>query len=127
MPVTVPPLTARRRLAVLATVCLAVFAIDLDTTIINVALPSLTRQLGAGTSTLQWVVDGYSLAFAALVLTGGSIGDRFGRRPVLIVGLVGFAVASAAGGVSHSASALIGIRFVMGAFAALIYPTTLSI
>ena len=53
-----PPLTSRRRLAVLATVCLAVFAINLDTTIVNVALPSLSRQLGAGTSTLQWVVDG---------------------------------------------------------------------
>ena len=73
----------RRRLAVLATACLAVFAIDLDTTIVNVALPSLSRQLGAGTSTLQWVVDGYSLAFAALVLAGGSLGDRYGRRPVL--------------------------------------------
>jgi len=86
-----PPLTSRRRAVVLATVCLAVFAIDLDTTIINVALPSLSRQLSAGTSTRQWVVDGYSLAFAALVLTGGSIGDRFGRRPVLLLGLVGLA------------------------------------
>ena len=60
-----PPLTSRRRAAVLATVCLAVFAINLDTTIVNVALPALSRQLSAGTSTLQWVVDGYSLAFAA--------------------------------------------------------------
>jgi EmrB/QacA subfamily drug resistance transporter len=112
---------------VLLTVCLAVFAINLDTTIVNVALPSLTRQLGAGTSTLQWVVDGYSLAFAALVLTGGSIGDRFGRRPVLLVGLGGFAIASALGGVLHSSAGLVAVRFVMGAFAALIYPTTLSI
>ena len=87
-------MSRRRRNAVLATVCVAVFAINLDTTIVNVALPTLTRQLGAGTSTLQWVVDGYSLAFAALVLTGGSIGDRFGRRPVLLVGLVGFAIAA---------------------------------
>jgi EmrB/QacA subfamily drug resistance transporter len=122
-----PPLTSRRRAAVLATVCLAVLAINLDTTIVNVALPSLSRQLSAGTSTLQWVVDGYSLAFAALVLTGGSIGDRFGRRPVLLLGLVGFAVASALGGVFHSAAVLVLLRFVMGAFAALIYPTTLSI
>jgi EmrB/QacA subfamily drug resistance transporter len=111
----------------MATVCVAVFAINLDTTIVNVALPSLSRQLGAGTSTLQWVVDGYSLAFAALVLTGGSIGDRFGRRPVLLAGLLGFAAASALGGVSHSAAVLVLLRFVMGAFAALIYPTTLSI
>jgi len=122
-----PPLTSRRRAAVLATVCLAVFAINLDTTIVNVALPTLSRQLGAGTSTLQWVVDGYSLAFAALVLTGGSVGDRIGRRPVLIAGLLGFAAASALGGTFHSAAVLVILRFVMGAFAALIYPTTLSI
>jgi EmrB/QacA subfamily drug resistance transporter len=119
--------SAPRRAAVLATVCLAVFAINLDTTIVNVALPSLTRQLGAGTSTLQWIVDGYSLAFAALVLTGGSIGDRFGRRPVLLAGLIGFAAASALGGAIHSSAGLVAIRFVMGTFAALIYPTTLSI
>jgi EmrB/QacA subfamily drug resistance transporter len=122
-----PALTSRRRAAVLASVCLAVFAINLDTTIVNVALPSLSRQLGAGTSTLQWIVDGYSLAFAALVLTGGSIGDRWGRRPVLLIGLLGFAVSSALGGVFHEATALVVIRFVMGTFAALIYPTTLSI
>jgi EmrB/QacA subfamily drug resistance transporter len=120
-------LTSGRRAAVLATVCLAVFAINLDVTIVNVALPSMGRQLGAGTSTLQWVVDGYSLAFATLVLTGGSIGDRLGRRPVLVAGLLGFAAASALGGVFHTAALLIALRFVMGAFAALIYPTTLSI
>jgi EmrB/QacA subfamily drug resistance transporter len=120
-------MSPRRRAAVLASVCLAVFAINLDTTIVNVALPSLSRQLGAGTSTLQWIVDGYSLAFAALVLTGGSIGDRFGRRPVLLLGLLGFAVSSALGGVFHDSGALVAIRFVMGSFAALIYPTTLSI
>jgi EmrB/QacA subfamily drug resistance transporter len=120
-------LTARRRVAVLATACLAVFAIDLDTTIVNVALPTLSRQLGAGTSTLQWVVDGYSLAFAALVLTGGSLGDRYGRRPVLLTGLLGFAAASAAAGVVHHAGALVVLRFVMGVFDALVYPTTLSV
>jgi EmrB/QacA subfamily drug resistance transporter len=113
--------------AVLATACLAVFAIDLDTTIVNVALPALSRQLGAGTSTLQWVVDGYSLAFAALVLTGGSLGDRYGRRPALLTGLLGFAAASAAAGVVHHAGALVVLRFVMGVFDALVYPTTLSV
>jgi EmrB/QacA subfamily drug resistance transporter len=122
-----PDLTPGRRAAVLATVCLAVFAINLDVTIVNVALPSMSRQLGAGTSTLQWVVDGYSLAFAALVLTGGTVGDRMGRRPVLVGGLLGFAVTSALGGVFHTAAVLIVLRFVMGAFAAFIYPTTLSI
>jgi len=122
-----PILSARRRAAVLATVCLAVFAINLDTTIINVALPSMTRQLGATTRDLQWVVDAYNLAFAALVLAAGSLGDRFGRRPALLTGLVGFALASGLGAACSSASALIAVRFVMGAFAALIFPTTLSI
>lgn len=122
-----PPMSSRRRLTVLATVCLAVFAINLDTTIVNVALPDLARQLGATTRDLQWIVDGYNLAFAALVLTAGSIGDRFGRRPVLLVGLLGFAAASGAGALCDSAGALVVVRFVMGVFAALIFPTTLSI
>jgi MFS family permease len=75
-----------RRSLILAAVCLAAFAINVDTTIVNVALPSLTRQLGAGTRELQWIVDGYNLALAALVLSAGSLGDRFGRRPALITG-----------------------------------------
>jgi EmrB/QacA subfamily drug resistance transporter len=122
-----PTLTPRRRTAVLITVCLAVLAINLDTTIVNVALPSLSRQLHAGTATMQWVVDGYALAFAALVLAGGSIGDRLGRRPMLLAGLAGFAAASVGAGLSSTAGELIVWRFVMGAFAAAIYPTTLSI
>jgi EmrB/QacA subfamily drug resistance transporter len=113
--------------AVLATVCAAVLAINLDTTIVNVALPSISRELSAGTRQLQWVVDGYNLAFAGLVLAAGSLSDRFGRRPALITGLVGFAAASAAGALVSSAGALVTARFVMGAFAALIFPTTLSI
>ena len=74
---------------VLATVCAAVLAINLDTTIVNVALPSISRELSAGTRQLQWVVDGYNLAFAGLVLAAGSLSDRFGRRPALITGLLG--------------------------------------
>src|SRR3954447_10929784 len=112
---------------VLATVCAAVLAINLDTTIVNVALPSISRELSAGTRQLQWVVDAYNLAFAGLVLAAGSLSDRFGRRPALIVGLVGFAAASAVGALVTSAGALVGARFAMGAFAALIFPTTLSI
>lgn len=120
-------LTSRRRLLVLATVCLAAFAINLDTTIVNVALPDLGRQLHATTRDLQWIVDGYNLAFAALVLTAGSLGDRFGRRPALLVGLAGFAVSSGVGAAMTSPSALVAIRFVMGVSAAVIFPTTLSI
>jgi EmrB/QacA subfamily drug resistance transporter len=118
---------APRKGLVLATVCAAVLAINLDTTIVNVALPSISRELSAGTRQLQWVVDGYNLAFAGLVLAAGSLSDRFGRRPALIAGLVGFAAASAVGALVTSAGALVLARFVMGAFAALIFPTTLSI
>src|SRR4249919_2255703 len=113
--------------AILATVCAAVLAINLDTTIVNVALPSISRELSASTRQLQWVVDAYNLAFAGLVLAAGSLSDRFGRRPALIVGLIGFAAASAAGALATSADALVAARFLMGAFAALIFPTTLSI
>jgi EmrB/QacA subfamily drug resistance transporter len=116
-----------RKAAVLATVCAAVLAINLDTTIVNVALPSISRELSAGTRQLQWVVDGYNLAFAGLVLAAGSLSDRFGRRPALIAGLLGFAAASATGALVTSAGALVVSRFAMGSFAALIFPTTLSI
>src|SRR3954463_11222791 len=112
---------------ILATVCAAVLAINLDTTIVNVALPSISRELDAGTRQLQWVVDAYNLAFAGLVLAAGSLSDRFGRRPALITGLLGFAAASAAGALVTSAGALVVARFAMGTFAALIFPTTLSI
>ncbi|GHH58956.1 MFS transporter [Kitasatospora indigofera] len=122
-----PALTPRRRLLVLATVCLAAFAINLDTTIVNVALPELSRELDATTRELQWVVDGYNLAFAALVLTAGSLGDRFGRRPALLWGLGGFAATSALGSVAGSPGGLVAVRFAMGACAATIFPTTLSI
>src|SRR5690348_813185 len=127
LPVSTSRFPKRSRGLLLATVCLAAFAINLDTTIVNVALPDLARQLGASTRDLQWIVDGYNLAFAALVLTAGSLGDRFGRRPALLVGLVGFAAASGIGAAVGSPGALVAVRFVMGAFAALIFPTTLSI
>src|SRR4051795_3873609 len=85
------------KLGILFTVCAAVLAINLDTTIVNVALPTISEKLDAGTRSLQWIVDGYNLAFAGLVLAMGSLSDRFGRRPALITGLLGFAAASAAG------------------------------
>jgi EmrB/QacA subfamily drug resistance transporter len=119
--------SASRRGLILTAVCLAAFAINVDTTIVNVALPSLTRQLGAGTRDLQWIVDGYNLAFAALVLSAGSLGDRFGRRPMLLIGLLGFAASSTAAALCVTPGELIAARFVMGAFAALIFPTTLAV
>jgi MFS family permease len=87
----------RAKLPILLTVCAAVLAINLDTTIVNVALPSISDDLDTGTRGLQWIVDGYNLAFAALVLAAGSLSDRYGRRPALILGLLAFAAASAVG------------------------------
>ncbi|MBL7502561.1 MFS transporter [Frankia nepalensis] len=118
---------ASNRYAVLTVACLATFAINLDTNIVNVALPSLSRELGASTRDLQWVVDAYNLAFAALVLGAGSLGDRFGRRPALIAGLLGFAITSGLGALCTTSGQLTAARTAMGVFAALIFPTTLSI
>lgn len=112
---------------ILATVCLAALTINLDTTIVNVALPSLATELEAGTRDLLWIVDGYNLAFAALVLAMGALSDRFGRRPALLLGLGGFAVASGAAALVETSGALIALRFAMGVCAAVIFPTTLSI
>ena len=107
--------------------CLAAFTINLDTTIVNVALPSLVRELGATTSELQWVVDAYLLSFAALVLAGGSLGDRFGRKGALLSGFALFGTASAVGGLVDTPTALAVVRALMGVGAALIFPATLSI
>ena len=120
-------MTSGRKAGILVAVYVATLAINLDVTIVNVALPSIARQLGAGTQGLQWVVDGYNLAFTALVLAAGSLSDRYGRRPALVLGLLGFAAASVAGALAGGTGALIVARFAMGAFAALIFPTTLSI
>ena len=117
----------KRKAGILVAVYAAVLAINLDTTIVNVALPSIARELGSGTRDLQWVVDGYNLAFAAFVLAAGSLSDRYGRRPALLVGLVGFAGASIVGGLVTTDTALIAARVVMGVFAALIFPATLSV
>ncbi|MDQ6839295.1 MAG: MFS transporter, partial [Actinomycetota bacterium] len=122
-----PTSRVRHPVLVLVVVLVAAFAINLDTTIVNVALPALNRQLGAGTSSMQWIVDGYNLAFAALVLAGGTIADRYGRRRTLVAGLGLFALASVIAAVCSTANELIAVRFFMGAAAALIYPTTLSI
>src|SRR4051812_46117962 len=78
----------------LAVLCLSLLTISIDNTILNVALPTLARELDAGASQLQWIVDAYMLVFAALLLTAGSLGDRFGRRRALAAGLITFGVGS---------------------------------
>jgi EmrB/QacA subfamily drug resistance transporter len=116
-----------RRWWALAVLCSSLLIISLDNTILNVALPALTEQLNASTSQLQWIVDGYTLVFAGLLLTAGSLGDRFGRKTFLAIGLVVFAVGSLSATFSTSSTMLALSRAVMGVGAALIMPATLSL
>jgi EmrB/QacA subfamily drug resistance transporter len=116
-----------RRSVILASLLLAAFLISLDITIVNVALPSLVRELHASNSELQWVVDAYSLVFAALILAAGSLSDRLGRKGFLLAGLGVFGASSLAGGLTTSAGQLIVARCFMGAGAAMIFPATLSL
>jgi EmrB/QacA subfamily drug resistance transporter len=111
----------------LASLLVASFAINLDTTIVNVALPTLVRELHATTTELQWVVDAYNLVFAALLLTFGSLSDRLGRKGMLLAGLGVFGASSLAGSFTTSPGALIVARSVMGLGAAMIFPATLSL
>src|SRR5436305_154592 len=117
----------RRKPLILVSLLLAAFAINVDTTIVNLALPSLVRQLHASDSQLQWVVDAYNLMFAAALLAAGSLSDRFGRKGMLLAGLAVFGLASAAGGLTSSAGQLIAARVVMGLGAAMVFPSTLSL
>src|SRR6266702_1169994 len=117
----------RSKPLILAALLLAAFAINLDTTMVNVALPSLVRELHATTTQLQWVVDAYNLTFAALLLTFGSLSDRLGRKGMLLAGLTVFGAASLAGGFTTSPGALIAARSVMGLGAAMTFPATLSL
>ncbi|TML12140.1 MAG: DHA2 family efflux MFS transporter permease subunit [Actinobacteria bacterium] len=116
-----------RRWLTLGVLCLSLFVIVMDNTIVNVALPTLVRDLGTSISQLQWVVDSYTLVFAGLLLTAGSLGDRFGRRGALNVGLVIFGGASTVAAFAGGVNALVAARAVMGVGAALIMPATLSI
>jgi len=109
------------------TLCLAALIINLDTTIVNVALPSLVRQIGATTTGLQWVVDAYNLVFAALVLAAGGLSDRLGRKGMLLAGLAVFGAASLAGSFATTVGQLIAARAVMGLGAAMMFPSTLSL
>ena len=116
-----------RRWLVLAVMCLSLLLIVMDTTVLNVALPSLQADLGASTSQLQWIVDAYILVLAGLLLTMGSLGDRFGRQGALATGLVIMGVASILSAFATSADQLVATRAVTGVGGALIMPATLSI
>ena len=116
-----------RRWKTLAVLSLALLIIGLDNTILNVALPSLQKHFDASSSTLQWIVDSYLLVFAGLLLTMGTIGDRFGRKRALQTGLALFGGSSLAVLFVDSANGLIAVRAAMGIGGALIMPATLSI
>jgi EmrB/QacA subfamily drug resistance transporter len=117
----------RSKPMILVALLLAAFLVNLDTTLVNVALPAMVRQLHATTTQLQWVVDAYNLVFAALLLTFGSLSDRFGRKGMLLAGLVVVGTASLAGGFTASPAQLIAARAVMGLGAAMTFPATLSL
>jgi EmrB/QacA subfamily drug resistance transporter len=112
---------------ILAVLCTSVFIIVVDGTIVNVALPTFIRELGATTSQLQWIVDAYVLVFAGLLMAAGSLGDRFGRKGVLMIGLAVFGLTSVMAAFAGSAGELIAWRAVMGVGGALIFPATLAI
>ena len=111
----------------LAAVAFGLFMIMLDNTVVNVALPSIQEDLGATLSQLQWIVTGYALTFAALMLIGGKLADAYGRRLIFVVGIVVFTLASLWCGLADSGNMLIIARIVQGAGAALMNPATLSI
>ena len=111
----------------LAAVSFGLFMIMLDNTVVNVALPSIQKDLGVGLSELEWIVSGYALTFAALMLIGGKLADAYGRRLLFVVGIAVFTLASLACGLSTSGEMLIAARIAQGVGAALMNPATLSI
>lgn len=117
----------RRRWWILVVLCFSLLVIVLDNTILNVALPTLVRDLDATNSELQWIVDAYTLVFAGLLLTAGSLGDRFGRRGALSLGLVIFGLGSGLSALADDAAHLVATRALMGVGGAFIMPSTLSI
>src|SRR3954470_18761209 len=121
-----------RRWFTLLVLCLSLMVIGVDNTVLNVALPTLAKPkafggLGASASELQWIVDAYTIVFAGLLLTAGSLGDRFGRYRALTFGLIVFGTGSLASAFAGSATALIATRSVMGIGGAFIMPSTLSV
>ncbi|MBF6512760.1 MFS transporter [Nocardia cyriacigeorgica] len=125
-----PPVLLERRghrFLALAVICLAELLVVLDNTIVNVALPSIGVELSTDVSGLQWVVDAYTLTFAGLLLAFGNLGDRYGRRKVMMIGLIGVAAMSVVGALSTSLDGVIAARAAMGVFAAAVFPATLAL
>src|SRR5918911_933099 len=108
---------------ILLSLLLAALAINVETMIVNVALPTLVREMHASDSQLQWIVDAYNLVFAASVLAAGSLSDRFGRKGMLLAGLAVFGVGSPLGGLTNDPGQLIAARAAMGVGAAMAFPS----
>src|SRR5947207_2038377 len=122
-----PPAMRIRHPLVLASVCLGYFMAVLDSTVVNVALPDMARSLGTGIAGMQWVVDGYALLFASLLLTAGALGDRLGNRGTFVAGLALFTLASALCGIAPSLGALVAFRALQGVGAAVQVPASLAL
>ncbi|HEX3090943.1 MAG TPA: MFS transporter, partial [Ilumatobacteraceae bacterium] len=125
--VDIDPTVFERRWKILAVLCTSLMVVIVGNTALNVALPTLARELNASISQQQWMVDAYGLVFAGMLLTAGTIGDRFGRKGTLQAGLTVFLSGSLFAAFSHSAEAIIVGRAVMGLGAAFVMPATLSI
>ncbi|WP_431277717.1 MFS transporter [Leifsonia poae] len=121
------PAPSSRRWWTLVTVALAQLMVVLDSTVVNIALPSAQADLGFSDGARQWIVTAYSLAFGSLLLLGGRLSDLMGRKRTFIIGLIGFAGASALGGAATSFGMLVGARALQGAFGALLAPTALAV
>src|SRR5262249_36321849 len=119
-------LSSRRGVAILILLCLVQFMDVLDASILNIALPSIKRDLGFTQESLQWVVNAYILAYGGFLLLGGRLADLLRRRRILITGLIVFATSSLVGGLAHSESLLITARFAQGLGAAMLSPAALS-
>lgn len=123
----IDPVVYERRWAILAVLCMSLIIVIIGNTSLNVAIPTLARELDASTSSLQWMVDSYALVFAGLLFTAGTIGDRFGRKGTLQAGLALFLVGAAIASVADTSGMVIAARAVMGVAAAFVMPSTLSI
>src|ERR1700744_3947840 len=122
-----PAAAEPNRWAGLSLLSVAQLMVVLDATIVTIALPSAQKALGFSTESRQWIVTAYALAFGSLLLVGGKLGDLFGRKWTLIGGLIGFAVASAIGGLSQSFGMLVAARGLQGAFGAILAPSALGL
>src|SRR5271170_2785402 len=111
----------------LASATLGQMMVGLNGTVVAIALPSISRDLHASFSDLQWISNSYLLTLAALLIIGGKLGDRFGRRLVFMIGVVGFACVSVGCGLVGSTSGLIGFRAAQGLFGALLVPNTIAL